>query len=338
MNIMNKNIVICCDGTDNKFGDRNSNIVRIAQLSIHDSTNQIVYYDPGVGTLNLPTDSYLKNLWRSKILGQGWGWGLHNNIKEAYKYLMENFNEGDRVYLFGFSRGAYTVRALTGMLHRFGLLRKGSKNLVPYVSEMYHDYHNIQGIQNIAGQFKASFCQECVPHFIGVFDTVEALGRAYKKKIFADAKLNQEIKLAYQALAINEHRPSFEPFLWDESAQAPDQIIEQVWFIGDHSDIGGGHRENDLSDISLKWLLQKAQMAKMILKKNWTDTLLPNPNGRIHDRYNFLWNIASIFAGFRFGRYVRKIPEQAKLHYSVKLRMDSGTYSPPLPTQFEFVE
>lgn len=335
---MTKNIVICCDGTDNKFGDRNSNIVRIAQLSIHDNINQIVYYDPGVGTLNLPTDNFIANFWRSKILGQGLGWGLHNNIKEAYKYLMDNFNEGDNVFLFGFSRGAYTVRALAGMLYRFGLLRKGSKNLVPYVSEMYHNYHVIQGIQNIASQFKASFCQECNPHFIGVFDTVSVLGSAYKRKVFADAALNKEIKLAYQAIAIDELRQSFEPFLWDESDKGPDQTIEQVWFIGDHSDIGGGHTVNDLSDISLKWMLQKAEQNNILLKKSWLNTILPNPHGKIHNEYNYWWNLASLFAGFKFGKLKRQIPAGAKIHISVKHRMANSLYSPSLPHDFEFVE
>lgn len=331
--------MICCDGTDNKFGDRNSNIVRIAQLALHNTASQIVYYDPGVGTLNLPTDSFVKNM-QSRIVGQGWGYGLHDNIRDAYKYLMHNYQEGDKVFLFGFSRGAYSVRALAGMLYRFGLLRKGSLNLVPYVSEMYHKYNNINNIKNIAGQFKASFCQECKPHFIGVFDTVEALGKYYKKKIFTDATLNHDIKLAYHALSIDEKRYPFKPFLWDESKKSPEQTIEQVWFIGDHSDIGGGHLENDLSDISLRWMLSKAELAGLLLKEKWVNTLLPNPSGKIHNLYNFWWRLIGIIQGFKFNGVKRIIPENAKLHRSVQERVSQQhlNYIPRLPAKFEYIE
>lgn len=334
---MSKNIVICCDGTNNKFSERNSNIVRIAQLSLHIADTQIVYYDPGVGTLNLPTDSNAKILY-SKLLGEGFGVGLHLDIEDAYRYLMDNYQPEDKVFLFGFSRGAYTVRALAGLLHKFGLLRKGSLNLVPYVSQMYHKYNKIKGIQTIASQFKASFCVECKPHFIGVFDTVEALGKFYKKKIFTDASLNQDVKYAYHAISIDESRRPFKPFLWNEETKNPNQLIEQVWFAGDHSDIGGGHIENDLSDITLQWMLSKAELAGIMLKKNWQNTLLPSSYGPIHDLYNFFWKIAGFFHDCNLEKMQRIIPENSKIHISVKERIEQINYNPPFSSKVQFVD
>ncbi|HRE32883.1 MAG TPA: DUF2235 domain-containing protein, partial [Candidatus Berkiella sp.] len=118
----------------------NTNIVKISQICLHDDSEsalikQIIYYDPGVGTLNLPGESWYTKL-KSAWCGLGFGYGLNQNIIDAYEYLMANYQPDDKVFLFGFSRGAYTVRALAGMIFRFGLLRKGSTNLMPYVSDM----------------------------------------------------------------------------------------------------------------------------------------------------------------------------------------------------------
>lgn len=341
--LMNKNIVICCDGTGNKFGQHNTNIVKISQACLHDDSEsapvkQIVYYDPGVGTLNLPGESWYTKL-KSAWCGLGFGYGLNQNIIDAYEYLMENYQPDDKVFLFGFSRGAYTVRALAGMIFRFGLLRKGSTNLIPYVSDMYHQFRQNQKIDYaIAAEFKQSFSQECKPQFIGVFDTVAAMGHLNRSKIFYDASLNPDVKFGYHALSIDEKRAPFSPFLWDESKKTTEQTIEQVWFSGDHGNIGGGHEDASLSDITLQWMLRNALLQGLALKEDWEKKLNPNPTGKLYDLYNFLWGLAGIYHAGYFGRKARKIDNNALIHQSVQQRIELVPgYTPHLPEKYFLV-
>src|SRR6266480_2307023 len=128
---MPKNVVICCDGTGEEFGDNNSNVVKIYSV-LENSGRQATYYHPGLGTLGsrfAPTK--LGRFW-SKVKGLAFGAGLMDNLTDAYVFLMNQYEEGDAIYLFGFSRGAYTVRALAAFLRMFGLMRKGNESLVPY--------------------------------------------------------------------------------------------------------------------------------------------------------------------------------------------------------------
>jgi uncharacterized protein (DUF2235 family) len=124
-----KNIVICCDGTRNEFGDHNSNVVKLYGTLIIDGRRQIGYYHPGVGTMGAPTArNRISKAW-SIVMGLAFGAGLLSNVGDAYRYLMNVYEDGDRVFLFGFSRGAYTARALAGVLHMFGLLCPGNDGL-----------------------------------------------------------------------------------------------------------------------------------------------------------------------------------------------------------------
>jgi uncharacterized protein (DUF2235 family) len=127
---MGKNIIICCDGTGNKHSEHNTNVVKLFGMIEKGSLEQIAFYDPGVATTGF------------KAYAGVTGFGLSKNIKEAYSYLMANYKEGDKVYLFGFSRGAYTVRCLAGILNKIGLLQKGSFNLVEYAIEQYFEKDN----------------------------------------------------------------------------------------------------------------------------------------------------------------------------------------------------
>lgn len=133
---MPKNIVICCDETGEEFGDRNSNVIKL-YCTLPQDQFQIAYYHPGLGTMGAPGALSKLAQWWTKMLGLAFGYGLAANIGDAYAYLMENYENGDRVYLFGFSRGAYTVRALAAMLHMYGLLRPGNEGLVRYIARMF---------------------------------------------------------------------------------------------------------------------------------------------------------------------------------------------------------
>jgi Uncharacterized alpha/beta hydrolase domain (DUF2235) len=148
---VSKNIVICCDGTGNEFGAENSNVVKLYQRLISDPT-QVMYYHPGVGTMGSRSALSVTGKWWTKVIGLAFGYGIFDNVADAYIYLMRRFHPGDNVYIFGFSRGAYTARALCGMLHAIGLLREDNEALIPYAIRL------LKGKQfDIAPGFKKTF-------------------------------------------------------------------------------------------------------------------------------------------------------------------------------------
>jgi uncharacterized protein (DUF2235 family) len=318
-----KNIVVCCDGTGNEYGEHNTNVVNMYKPVIRNQ-DQVAYYDPGVGTFSVLGRTLGKKL--GVMMGQGFGYGLTENIEDAYLYLMDHYEPGDKVFLFGFSRGAFMVRALAGMLNKVGLLQKGSNNLISYASQVY----NTRGNESIAEGFQATYCHECHPHFIGVWDTVGSLGWFYGKQFFDD-RLNKNIINAYHAIAIDEKRQKFPVSLWNETELAEGQTVEQVWFSGVHSDIGGSYQEHDLSTITLIWMLENAEKHGLLLKENWRDSLVGNPLGAIHESRTGMWNI--------WPPVTRQIPEGAKIHRSAITRMQTlPEYSPTLPTHYVEVD
>ena len=320
---MAKNIVVCCDGTGNEYGDNNTNVVDMYEPVLRNK-DQVAYYDPGVGTFSVFGRTLGKKI--GVMMGQGFGYGLTENIEDAYNYLMDRYEPGDKVFLFGFSRGAFTVRALAGMLHKVGLLQKGSNNLIPYASEVY----NTRGNGPIAQGFKKTYCHECKPHFIGVWDTVGSLGLMYGKQFFDD-RLNADVTNAYHAMAIDEKRKKFPVSLWDETDLAPGQTVEQVWFAGVHSDVGGYYKERDLSNITLIWMLKNAEKHGLKLKAGWQDDFAGDPVGPMHESYTGFWKL--------WRPVTRQIPEGGKIHKSVFARSQAlSGYKPPLPANYIEVE
>lgn len=319
---MGKNIVVCCDGTGNKYGRNNTNVVHLFEAIVRDD-RQTAFYDPGVGTFSVFGREFPKI---GLLLGQGFGYGLTENIEDAYKYLMDAYAPDDRLYLFGFSRGAFTVRCLAGMLKKCGLLERGSLNLVPYASEIYNTHDN----DDVAQGFKSTYCRECKPYFIGVWDTVGSLGHVYARKKFFNPRLNSDITFGYQAMAIDEKRKKFPVSIWNEARKAPHQTIEQVWFAGVHSDVGGWYDERDLSDISLMWMLEKAEAKGLILREGWRNGLKPNHKGMMHESRVGFWRL--------WKPVVRQIPENSLMHESVIQRKNANMgYSPQLPKTYKVV-
>lgn len=309
-----KNIVICSDGTGNEYGKNNTNVVELYSVCKH-CAGQLAFYDPGVGTGGWEYDEELGKL--SAKADQATGNGLQKNVEDAYRILMSHYESGDRVFLFGFSRGAFTVRALAGMLHKCGLLRPGNENLVTYASKIYNTHENPE----VAAGFGETFSVSCPVHFVGVWDTVESLAMNAGKKFF-DAKLNQEVSYGYQALAIDERRRDFPPSIWNESNVASGQTIEQVWFAGAHADVGGWFDERGLANISLRWMLEKAGQQGLELDHSRIAGYEPDPHDKLHESYSGFWR-------FRGSRR-RKIPDRARVHASVRERMEkeSNRYSP----------
>ncbi len=264
-----KNIIVCCDGTGNEFGDDNSNVVKLCTtLIIND--NQVSYYHPGVGTMGSPNaQGWFQKQW-SIVRGLAFGYGITSNISDAYRYLMETYEEGDRIFLFGFSRGAYTARALGGMLQMYGLLHRGNEGLIPYITKKFASHtraargmaHTFQ----VAEGFKRTFSRDILLHFVGVWDTVSSVGWVSAPVVIPYTACNPIMKVGRHAVSIDERRCFFrdnlwgKPFLPGDPAFRVEQNIKQVWFAGVHSDVGGSYPEGQsgLSKITLEWMLREA--------------------------------------------------------------------------------
>lgn len=318
-----KNVVVCCDGTGNEFGRNNTNVVLTYTL-VPKGNGQVAYYDPGVGTGGWEYEE--GGPLRAKG-DQATGHGLQKNVEDAYRYLMAQYDPGDKVFLFGFSRGAFTARSLAGMLHKCGLLQRDANNLVEYAAKVY----NTEGNDGTAAEFRKAFGRDCPVHFVGVWDTVESLVMNAGKR-FHDATLNPEVAHGYHALAIDERRKDFPPSLWDEAAAQPGQTIGQVWFAGVHCDVGGWYDERGLSNTALHWMLGKAQRCGLEVNQEELAKHRQDPHDEAHESYAGFWRMR--------GSERRAIPEGAKIHVSVQERMQEAAhaYRPEnLPAAYEFV-
>lgn len=264
---MTKNIVICCDGTGNEFGESKSNVVKLYKMLVHDDS-QITYYHPGVGTMGARNALSGPSKWWTKVIGLAFGYGISDNIADAYQFLMRTFAPGDQVYVFGFSRGAYTARALCGMLHIIGLLREDNEGLIPYSIRMIKE-NTIDFA--VAADFKKTFCRECKPHFVGVWDTVSSVGWVYNVAHFPGTKAthNPDMSIIRHAVSIDERRAFFRQNLFGAPHDAQ-QDVKEVWFAGVHSDVGGSYPESEsqLSKIALQWMVNEAEPAGLRVDQN----------------------------------------------------------------------
>lgn len=317
-----KNITIFLDGTWNDTEDPNalSNVALLHQMSLTDSPQQISYYGKGVGTNGL----------YDKKLGGLHGVGLSRNIKEAYEFLVENFEENDKVFIFGFSRGAYTARSLAGLIYGCGVMEK-SFNLSSDIDKLYDAYQDKDSTRKKA--FKAAN-KKCPIQMLGVWDTVGALGIpiSFLKDVsssilnFHDTKLNTEVQLACHAIAIDERRDSFEPTLWEVTPENKNRI-KQVWFSGVHSDVGGGYKERHHSDIALKWMRQQAESCGMLIKPNHPYKYQDDLTKKIHD------SVYKIF-GIEIGEKNRKAfgndSHKPIIHKSVLEKMEKQSDYKPI--------
>jgi uncharacterized protein (DUF2235 family) len=266
---MPKHLIVCCDGTWNTaYQSRNgnpcpSNVTRLA-LSIaangSDGHSQFGYYHPGVGTKR----------W-DHLRGGAFGVGLSANVIGAYHFLIDNYEPGDDLYFFGFSRGAFTVRSVAGLVRNCGILRPENRDRITDAYRLYRNKDDKpSGMPSTL--FRSGFSYEPTIEFIGAWDTVGALGvppvwpgilhpilnRVNKRWSFHDTELSSHVHGAYQALAIDERRRAFKPTLWKKQPGAT-QVVEQVWFAGVHCDVGGGMADSSLSDLALLWMVKKAQ-------------------------------------------------------------------------------
>jgi uncharacterized protein (DUF2235 family) len=275
---MPKKLVLCCDGTWNVPDEIHGGVgapTNVAKLALAVATTadsgQLLFYEPGVGTT--PDE---------RLLGGAFGYGLSANVRNCYRFLTDSYAPGDEIFLFGFSRGAYTARSVAGLVRNCGILRTEHSDQVDAAFAFYRDRTSQTHPDALASQIfrkMYSWDQEEIPfiiHFIGVWDTVGALGipdglpgSEQVSRIFPgweqlwgfhDTQLSRYVRHAAHALAIDEQRAAFAPTLWTQDPQA-DQELAQVWFSGVHSEIGGGAKDTALSDIALLWMIDRARAA-----------------------------------------------------------------------------
>ena len=222
---------------------------------------QACYYHPGVGTMGARNALSPIGKWWTRLIGLAFGYGVSDNIADAYQFLMRTFEPGDQVYVFGFSRGAYTARALCGLLHILGLLTRGNEGLIPYAIRMVKR-KKIEFI--VTADFKRTFSVECKPHFVGVWDTVSSLGWVYSGVHFpfTRATNNPDLSIVRHAVSIDERRAFFRENSFGPPHD-PHQDVKEVWFAGVHSDVGGSYPESEsqLSKTALRWMLCEAEIA-----------------------------------------------------------------------------
>jgi uncharacterized protein (DUF2235 family) len=318
-----KNVVVCCDGTANEFAQNRTNVIKLYSVLDHNPEKQMAYYHPGLGTMEPAGALTTFSRKLTKLLGQAVGYGLSNDIRDAYVFLMREYRAGDRLFLFGFSRGAYTVRALASLLHMYGLIREGNESQIPYAIRMMMGINRAQARNadatkkqyfDLAGEFKATMCSvECKPYFVGVWDTVNSVGWVENPLKVPYTSFNPDIQIGRHAVAIDEKRAFFRTNLWRPPAnqstnQAPTADIKQVWFPGVHCDVGGGYAESEsgLSKIALDWMLQEAKAAGLIVNPEKEKLILgvtdpsrfvpPNPQAAAHESLDGFWRIAEFIS------------------------------------------
>ncbi len=297
-----KRIAIFCDGTWNTPDELENgkpcqtNVVKMANaLSAFstDQTEQQLYYDIGIGAEG-------KKL--KRIFDGATGTGISQNILQAYWYLSNNYEPGDELFFFGFSRGAFTVRSLAGLIRNSGILSIKYPEQLQQAYHLYKSRHpSFHPKSAEASLFRKTYAVEESTNikFIGVWDTVGALGNPlFLKGVvsgnneFHDTDLSSKVENAYHALAIDEKRKNFQAALWHRKPATTKQVLEQMWFVGVHSDIGGGYPESGLSDISLKWMLEKAESCRL----HFNDIpMAPNPMGTKHESLNGFYHLAGSF-------------------------------------------
>ena len=288
---MPKNVVLCCDGTANEFAEDRTNVVKLFFTLERDPTRQVTYYHPGLGTMEPPGALTSATRVITRLAARAFGYGLEADVRDAYIFLMNNFEEGDRVFLFGFSRGAYTARAVASLLRMYGLIPKGNDALEPYAIRMLMAIHAIDSkggnrsleekrYFTLANDFKSTFAtQVCKPWFVGVWDTISSIGWYENPLRLPYTADNPDIEIGRHAIAIDERRAFFRTNLWMPKGAPPQSgplDLKQVWFPGVHEDVGGGYpeAESGLSKIALKWMLTEAVTAGLAVNPGRMDFVL----------------------------------------------------------------
>jgi uncharacterized protein (DUF2235 family) len=318
-----KRLVVCCDGTWNtpdQLSGGHWAPTNVTKLSLAVSTRdaagveQRMLYHRGVGTR--PGE---------RLRGGAFGLGLSSDVRDAYRFLVANFEPGDEIFFFGFSRGAFTARSTAGFVRNSGILRPEHADRVDEAYALYRSRTaHPRGIE--ARLFRRSYSYETRIRFIGVWDTVGALGiplsgfRFFnflnRGSQFHDTDLSTTVDAAFQALSIDEKRQPFQPAVWNRQPSTIKQDVEQVWFAGVHCDVGGGYADHALADVALLWMLDKATAHGLAVDRDVlragpfagehgasSGAPAPNPLGQQHESRTGIYRLLPA--------YIRPIDRQA---------------------------
>jgi uncharacterized protein (DUF2235 family) len=326
-----KRLIICCDGTWNSPENAEvapSNVIRFANAVLpadSKGVQQVVYYDAGVGTGGII----------DKFTGGAFGSGLSVNVRQAYRFIVNNYEDGDALYFFGFSRGAYTVRSAAGFVRTIGIVHKENSGRILEGWDLYVKREGGPDRDEVV-KFREKHSrpepEKIDVRCVGVWDTVGTLGvpgvlgslhpPGWLKPIlpkaheFHDVALSSRVKFGFQAVAVDEKRKFFRPTLWEQSPKATEQVLEQVWFPGVHADVGGGYKERALADNTFVWMVESAKRAGLEFDDGYIrDNFHPDSHGKKHESLNFVYA--------RFGRFDRPIGQS----------VDAPAYTPPGATR-----
>ncbi|KAF8687853.1 hypothetical protein AX14_003639 [Amanita brunnescens Koide BX004] len=281
-----RRVVMCFDGTGYEPGKGNSNVVRFFR-ALEEGPEQITYYQPGVGTYSKHTGIVGKI---STTLDSAIAWHLDDHVKDGYTYLVQNYQVGDKVCIFGFSRGAHTARVLAGMIYKVGIVRKDNFQQIDFAYNIYMTTGS-HG-HNISREFKTTFATPAYVDFLGIWDTVSSVGLISQSHPFTS--VNYGVKCVRHALALDEHRAKFRADMWCEPAlgrgheldidlpiperkeqeaisehweyEPPGRDyadVKEVWFAGAHADVGGDSKQHNMSLqlIPLRWMIKECLLA-----------------------------------------------------------------------------
>lgn len=321
-----KKIIICADGTWNRpekntKKDFPTNVLKFARgLSECDGTHkQIVFYDWGIGS------------YHDRFAGGALGKGLEKNVKDCYRFLVHNYEINDKIYLFGFSRGAYTIRSLCGLINNCSILKSSEGKRVEQAFRLYKT-KSYKPSSSYSITFRKDYAVEnkTMIEFVGVWDTVGSMGLPFsifglieKKHLFYDRKLGSNIKIARHALSLDEQRDDFDPTIWKPRK---DVDLLQVWFAGVHSDVGGSYKPDRdgtcLADIPMKWMKDEAEKAGLSFN-SYLNNIQLNPLATQHNEYKNHY--------LALGKKQRTIPNPQIIptfvHNSVFQRYEKSSYT-----------
>jgi uncharacterized protein (DUF2235 family) len=266
---MSRNLIICLDGTDNEFCAHNTNVVRLFQSLDRKASTQVAYYDPGVGTIWEPGTLSKLAQRIQMLLGLAFGLGVSRNVAEAYAFLIQHHQMDDRIFIFGFSRGALEARAVAALVYRCGLLESQLHSLEPYALRLSQTHGNYEVVR----EFKRTFSRDVTVEFLGLWDTVTSMGNVWSPIYWPHTTSNPGVRRVAHAIAIDERRAFFRPNRWMVSEN---QTVSEVWFSGVHSDVGGGYVASTgrLWAITLEWMLGHGHAAGLLIDDSSAKSVL----------------------------------------------------------------
>jgi len=331
-----KKLIICADGTWNSPDQEDNgkrkptNVIKLARAILPSDTrgtSQIVFYDQGIGTGWGLGD---------RLVGGAFGRGLSENVLQCYQFLNLNYEPSDQIYLFGFSRGAYTVRSLAGLIGTVGLLPKENAFYMPEAFALYRDCDDVEEIEKFKieqGAYPAAV--DC----IGAWDTVGALGIpvgilddvSTARYSFHNVDLGGHIKCAFQALAIDERRKIFAPAVWESASELPRDRFEQAWFAGVHTNVGGGYEPDGLANCALHWMVDKVSGPNspidMAFDLSYLEHYVAVPTSKLRNSKKGIYRVLGSFERPMGNR--RNSNESIHESVFARLSNDSCEYEPP---------